>query len=169
MPVRVTVQGRPLRDLQWSTQETMRGLGEAALESIRSRTARGVDVNGLPFAAYSHAYSQAKARYRMGWRPVKGRKRQRQGAASVMAVGIGQRAQQPDLLLTGQMLGAMGIRALTDRRVSLGFLNARAMTKALAHDEDGVGKSKVRRRFFGLDQAFLDKATARIKGAWLRQ
>lgn len=79
------------------TRDDMAAVGAFLRERIVSRTARGVDASGQPFAAYSEDYAK--------------RKREEMGASGV-----------PDLYVSGGMLGAITIEVRPDgKAVSLFF------------------------------------------------
>lgn len=93
--VTVTYTGKPLKDLKLSTKELMREVGLLARERVYRRTISGVDEHGSAFAPYSPLYALRKA--------------QEVGSASV------------NLQLSGAMLNAMTVIAVTESSVTLGF------------------------------------------------
>lgn len=93
--VTVTVTGRRLSDVEFSSEDLMREVGLLVRERILRRTASGRDANELPFAPYSAAYALRKAK----------------------EVGPG----SVNLMLSNGMLGAITITEVTKNRVTLGF------------------------------------------------
>jgi len=73
----------------------MREIGLMVRERILRRTAEGRDESDAPFAAYSPKYAQLKAK-------------------ELGDTGV-------NLQVSGAMLGAITITAVTDRSVTLGF------------------------------------------------
>lgn len=133
----------------------MAEIGDLALSMIRRRTAAGKDVDGAAFAPLSPAYAE--------------RKQAELGNADA------------NLTVSGRMLNEMARLKETEKTVTIGFTGgstgggggasggtfiqrSRAVAgadKALFHNVSGAGKSKVKRRFFGLSEA--EKETIRQK------
>ena len=188
MSVRVRSTGLKLDKTVMVTAATMRDIGDLAATEVRERTLGGQDADGRAFHPYSEGYAQQKALYRAGGSKNTSKRlraagvgvsdmRGRYGAdrkagrtnaswgryvARRVAVNIG----PPDLMLTGDMLGKMGVTEVSARRVVVGFRTARAAEKAFYHVETGAGRSRVIRDFFGLSAGFLGRARARIKASW---
>ena len=188
MSVRVRSTGLKLDKTVMVTAATMRDIGDLAATEVRERTLGGQDADGRAFHPYSEGYAQQKALYRAGGSKNTSKRlraagvgvsdmRGRYGAdrkagrtnaswgryvARRVAVNIG----PPDLMLTGDMLGKMGVTEVSARRVVVGFRTARAAEKAFYHVETGAGRSRVIRDFFGLSAGFLGRARACIKASW---
>lgn len=149
---------RPLKTIRLSDTALMRTIGQGLVGRIRSRTTRGVDVDGRPFQRLSASYGRAK--------------RKALGHASA------------NLTVSGRMLNDMQAKprptGLTIGFVSQGGRASRGSTfiqrsravgagdKAFYHNEAGAGASRVIREFFGLSdededfilnhvRAFIDK------------
>lgn len=84
-----------LPDLKLTDRETMRAIGEEVRERIRRRTLAGQDAEGQAFEPYSDGYAKKKT--------------EAMGTTKV------------DLAVSGEMLNALGIVDVTDRKVTLGF------------------------------------------------
>jgi phage gpG-like protein len=79
------------------TEQDMRDVGDLATRLIRTRTERGVDVNGSSFVGYSEGYAAAK--------------RAALGHANV------------DLTVSGRMLNDMQVTSATERSVTISFIS----------------------------------------------
>ena len=100
--------------------------GFQLLDIIRTKTAKGIDVNDVPFAPYSEGYLK---------------KLQREG-----------RATKVDLFYSGRMLGALTpsgrtIRKTGTNKVSVNFSNSQMRQRAVFNQV--LGKNK--REFFGFN------------------
>jgi hypothetical protein len=85
----------PLTDLKLTSRELMHEVGLLARDLIYQRTISGRDQSDAPFAPYSRAYAETKAR----------------------AVGT----TEVNLQLSGAMLNAMQIVHVDDESVEIGF------------------------------------------------
>lgn len=100
---------------------------------IRVRTASGKDVEGKPFAKYNKAYAK------------------QHGKTLV------------DLTLTGKLMNSMTQKVISNNTAKVFFINTayksgiNTVKLAGIHNEEGAGRSKVVRRFFGLADTDLDK------------
>lgn len=136
----------------------LRDIGDLAIRLIRSRTERGIDVNGVPFQALSDDYADAK---REAGLPavadltVSGRMLNDM-RASVPAKGV------TEIRFTSQGGRATG-GTFIQRSRAVG-----AADKAYFHDVAGAGKSRVRREFFGLTDADETLIVERVR-AYLQQ
>ena len=97
MGVTVVRNFPPLAELPLTNQALMREVGLLAREQIVRRTREGRDMRDVPFAPYSQGYSKQKAE----------------------AVGS---AAPVNLTLSGAMLNALQIIAVTENSVTLGFI-----------------------------------------------
>lgn len=144
-------------------------LGFRVIDLINQNVASGVDVDGKPFKRYSDKWfarpagdlSKAKsgriakliksgdARYFSGksgatWLSVRGYRRWKL---------VESPSADPDdvnLTLTGNMLSAMQPNVNSDGSVEIGFANSEAAELAFYHNISGAGRSRVLRRFLGL-------------------
>jgi hypothetical protein len=149
MPVRVTVSGKRLDQLELVNAKVMEDIGDMAVAEILERTGKGQDVDGGSFQGYTPEY--AKRKVKLG------------GYASPVNLRSAAKGRSVHMLEALQRLSA------TARTVTIGFQGGGepgAQELALYHDELGAGKSRVIRHFFGLSRAFLDTAVERVKRAW---
>ena len=106
-----------------------KGLKQAGfqlLDIIRTKTAKGIDVNDVPFAPYSSGYLKQL---------------QKEGKSTKV-----------DLFNTGRMMGALTpggrtVRKTGRHKITLGFSNAQMRQRALFNQVLG----KVNREFFGFN------------------
>lgn len=96
MGMRIRRNFAPLTDLKLSTRADMEQIGLLARERILRRTRQGLDYQERPFRPYSAAYGE--------------RKRAALGSGGTV-----------DLKVSGGMVDAVTIVALTDTSVTLGF------------------------------------------------
>jgi len=107
---------------------TARGIAKASMfiqNAIKNRTSKGVDFKGRSFRPYSPSYAK---------------KRAKEG-----------RTQTPNLFSSGQMLGNMTFKKLTQTKGQIFFPNRRQNLKAFYNDSFGVGKSNIKREFFSVN------------------
>lgn len=104
-----------------------------------------IDADSKPFTAYSPDYAAKKAKYRGI------------GTGNVNLRGMG-----PGV----QMLDTIGVTAVTENSVTIGFRTARASELGMYHDALGAGRSKVVRRFFDVSKGFMDRAAQLVKAGW---
>lgn len=96
MAVHVQRNFPPLETVKMTDRALMREVGLLARERIYTRTIKGTDMNGAPFAPYSAGYFNAKLR----------------------ATG---RAIPVNLQLSGGMLNAIAILDVAEDSVTIGF------------------------------------------------
>jgi len=135
----------------------MRRLAAAALQVVRDRVAGHRGSNDLPMAAYSDrgpiyvpiygkggggtktqrggtfGFSAKEAR-RMGKSSARGRRTAKFENYAAMKRSMGKSGAR-DLELSGRMLGSIGVTAVTDNSVTLGFLRETEHEKALGNEE----------------------------------
>ena len=114
---------------------TSRGMAKAGAfiqEAIKNRTRKGQDFKGRSFRPYSNRYAK---------------KRAKQG-----------RTQTPNLFFSGQMLGNMTFKKLSQTKGQIFFPNRRQNLKAFYNDSFGVGKANIRREFFSVSAKEETKA-----------
>lgn len=125
-------------------------VAEETLKIIFERTAQGVDVDGRRFQKYSKNYERLKGGFIKAAKKVTRGKSRRNTAVKL-----------PNWMrLTGQMLSSLTTRnARLSRRgnqlfveFDLTFTNAESGEIASYHNEQGAGRSRVRRRFLGLSR-----------------
>jgi len=140
----------------------MREVGTLALSMIRRRTQAGVDMNGAAFRPLSPEYAKQKHK----------------------ALGN----SDANLSVSGRMLNDMQIVSSSRNRVTLGFLGgttggSRASggtfiqrsrsipggDKATYHHVEGAGKSRVKRKFFGLTSGDAEAIRAKVQAYVTRQ
>lgn len=115
---------------------------ENSIREIDKRTKSGRDVDDRSFAPYSEAYIKDKVHRR-------------------------KRSNTVNLEDTGEMLAAMTSEVRVENRGLVGiikFATAYAAAKARGHME-GLGKSKVKRRFFELSEKQIQKITDGVRAA----
>jgi hypothetical protein len=114
-----------------------------AIREIDARTRSGKDVDNRPFAKYTEKYRKYKVD-----------KRKRQSTV--------------DLTLSGDMLAAMNkVEVINEAKGIAGFIkfgSALAATKARGHME-GLGRNKIKRRFFELSKLQIKKISDSVKAA----
>lgn len=138
-------------------ESLMREIGTLALSMIRRRTQAGIDVAGAAFRPLSPGYAKQKQK----------------------ALG----SARADLSVSGGMLNGMQITASSRNRVTLGFLGGTvgggsqanggtfiqrsrsvpAGDKATFHHVEGAGRSRVKRKFFGLTSGEVDTIRAKVQ------
>ena len=96
--------------------------GFQLLDIIRTKTAKGIDVNSRKFAPYSSSYLK---------------RLNREGKSTSV-----------DLFYTGRMLGSLGTKKTGKHKVSLGFNNAEMRQRALFNQ---VMMGDKNREFFGFN------------------
>lgn len=145
MRINASVSGRAgnFAKIPLVNAKLMTEVGDLALSLIRRRTAAGKDVNNAPFQALSPAYAKQKQKE------------------------LGH--SRADLTVSGRMVNELGRVGVTERTVSIGWSGggtgssgsaggtliqrSRAVAgadKALFHNITGAGRSRVKRKFFGL-------------------
>lgn len=151
----VTTRGLdvPLASLVDLPASLLKDVGDLAVQMIRSRTERGISVDGGPFQPLSPAYADAKRK--AGLSPV------------------------ADLTVSGRMLNDMRASVVDKNTIEIRFVSrgggssggtfiqrsrsVGAADKAYYHHEAGAGKSRVRRRFFDLSLAETATIASRIR------
>lgn len=102
-------------------------VGQAIIDDIRSRTSDGIDRSGKQFRSYSKEY-----------------------ANSLEFQAAGKSRSEPNLRLTGDMLGFMDVIDQSRDTVTIGFGSREEQLKAHGHILGSSPGPKVRRDFFGL-------------------
>lgn len=164
MKINATVTGRAgqFAKIPLVNKQLMTEVGDFALSLIRRRTAAGKDVDGAPFQELSPAYAAQKLK----------------------AIG----SNRADLTVSGRMLNEMGRLAVTEKSVSIGFSgggtgssgssggtfiqrsrSVPGADKALFHNVTGAGKSRVKRKFFGLSTEERALIVSRVQAHVSRQ
>ena len=108
---------------------TAKGIAKASMfiqNAIKDRTRKGQDFKGRSFRPYSSRYAK---------------KRAKQG-----------RTQTPNLFFSGQMLGNMTFKKLSQTKGQIFFPNRRQNLKAFYNDTFGVGKANIKREFFSVNE-----------------
>ena len=155
MAMTVTTRGLdvPLPQLLKVPTDVMQAVGDLVLQMIRTRTERGVDVDGVPFQPLSDGYRKAKTDAGLS------------GAA--------------DLTVSGRMLNDMRASVVAPGVVEIRFVSrggtatggtfiqrsraVGAADKAFYHHEAGAGKSRVKRRFFDVNTAEQARVEAKLR------
>lgn len=110
------------------------GVGQAIIDEIRERTQRKrIDRNGKAFRKYSKAYSE-----------------------SLEFKAAGKAKGEPNLTLTGDMLGLMDIVDQGRDFITIGFPDRDDQLKAHGHILGSSPGPRVRRDFFGLPSKSYD-------------
>lgn len=151
----VTTRGLdvPLTSLVKVPTDVMQAVGDLVIQMIRTRTERGIDVDGAPFQPLSDSYRKAKTDAGLS------------GAA--------------DLTVSGRMLNDMRASVVEPGVVEIRFVSrgggtsggtfiqrsrsVGAADKAFYHHEAGAGKSRVRRRFFDVNAAEQARVEAKLR------
>jgi hypothetical protein len=122
------------------------------IRNIRTRTEKGISVNGSRFTPYSRkpyffntAPEGATPRYKTF-----------QGGYAQFRAFKGRQASYPDLNFSGRMFSSLTSR-ITPSKGTLFFRQADANKKAYYHDVAGAGKTKVVRPFFSINDKEADK------------
>lgn len=135
---------------------TMREVGDLAVRMIVTRTRSGKDVTGAAFQPYTPGYAERRAKE-------------------------GHPASPVNLTVSGRMLNDLAVMKTGPGRVTLGFRSSGgggtrgkgltliqrsrsvgAEDKARAHDIDGVGAARTKRRFMGLTDGELGTIRERV-------
>jgi hypothetical protein len=114
---------------------TARGIAKAGAfiqNAIKNRTRKGIDFKGRKFRPYSAKYAKQRAK---------------EG-----------RTTTPNLFRSGQMLGNMTFKKLSQTKGQIFFPNRRQNIKAFYNDTLGVGKADIKREFFSVGQKEEAKA-----------
>lgn len=147
---RVALTGKPFASIDLANTKIMRELGAGLIARIRSRTERGVNVEGQTFRPLSPSYALQKQR----------------------AVGH----SRANLTVSGAMLNAMivqprpdscsivfasgGSRRATGRTLIQRSRSVGAADKAFWHNMSGAGKARIVREFFGFNDSDQDWAVS---------
>lgn len=131
----------------------MQDIGDWVVQTILSRTERGLDVDGQPFEPLSDGYRKAK-----------------------QDAGL---SPQPDLTVSGRMLNDMRATVVQPGVVEIRFASrggrssggtfiqrsraVGAADKAFFHHEAGAGKSRVKRRFFDVSASEAAQIEAKVR------
>lgn len=150
MSIKATKNFEPLARLPLTGTALMQEVGQMAARLIRTRTERGVDAKGRAFQPLSRGYGEQKRK----------------------ALGH----SRADLVVSGRMLNDMGVSAVTESSVEIGFRSMGggsaggtfiqrsrslgAADKAFFHNTVGAGKSRVKREFFDLAESDMDQIQA---------
>ena len=102
-----------------STREIMAAAAQLVRDNIFVRTNSGKDKDNRSFKKYSPKYSA------------------KEGKTLV------------NMTQTGQMMNSMSFKALSKNRGLVFFSNSRAINLAKKHNEEGIGREKIKREFFG--------------------
>ena len=114
---------------------TAKGIAKAGMflqNAIKDRTRKGKDFKGRSFREYSTKYKKQRAK---------------EG-----------RTLTPNLFRSGQMLGNMTFKRLSKTKGQIFFPRRQENIKAFFNDTEGVGKDKIKRRFFSVSSKEEDKA-----------
>lgn len=144
---------KPLTAIVQIPQALMQDVGDLIVQMIRTRTERGVDVDGQPFQPLSDDYRKAKTDAGLS------------GAA--------------DLSVSGRMLNDMRATVVGPGVVEIRFTSrggtaagrtfiqlsraVGAADKAYFHHEAGAGRSRVRRRFFDVNASELSRIERKVR------
>ena len=115
-----------------STRKALNKTGMFLQNAIKDRTRKGRDFRGRSFRPYSAKYAKQRAK---------------EG-----------RTTTPNLFRSGQMLGNMTFKTLSKTKGQIFFPNRQQNIKAFYNDTEGVGKDKIKRRFFSVSSKEEDKA-----------
>jgi len=106
-------------------------LGLAGIRLIRKRTRKGTDVDGKPFKKYSKGYAKKRAKAGLPTHPV-----------NLQFADVGSMLMSIDHIVYNNFEG-----------VSVLFGDPAKEKLATYHNIDGAGKSKVIRKFWGLNES----------------
>jgi hypothetical protein len=128
-------------------------IGILAIEAINDNVRRGVDGDGAPFEKYkSVRHWMKKNRKRLT------KTQKKQGKTAEEVFGASAKSAQVDLQQTGEMLAALTYRVDAPKNsVTLFFSTKRAERKAYWHNISGAGKSRILRKFMGLQPGQIAK------------
>ena len=110
------------------------GVGQAVIDAIRKRTKENVDRNGSRFKNYSKEYSKT-TEFKAANKSI----------------------SNPNLKLTGDMLGFMDIIDSSRNKIVIGWDDREEQLKAHGHITGANPGPRVRRDFFGLPQDDYNK------------
>jgi len=122
------------------------------IRNIRTRTERGISVNGSRFTPYS------KKAYFFNVSPEGATPQYKtfQGGYAQFRRYKGRQSSFPDLNFSGRMFSSLTSK-ITPTKGTLFFRQADANKKAFYHDVAGAGKGKVVRPFFSINDTEADK------------
>jgi hypothetical protein len=128
-------------------------IGILAVEAINDNVRRGVDGEGRPLEPYrSIGHWMKKNRKRLT------KTQKKQGKTAMDVFGSQMRSTQVDMQHTGEMMAALTYRVdAASNSVTLFFATKRAERKAFWHNISGAGKSRVLRKFMGLQPGQINK------------
>ena len=115
-----------------ATRKALNKTGMFLQNAIKDRTRKGRDFKGRSFRPYSPKYAKQRAK---------------EG-----------RTTTPNLFRSGQMLGNMTFKTFSKNKGQIFFPNRQQNIKAFYNDTEGVGKDKIKRRFFSVSSKEEDKA-----------
>lgn len=113
------------------------GVGQAIIDRIRERTSGNIDRKGNRFKNYSKLYAQ-----------------------SLEFRAAGKAKNDPNLRLTGDMLGLMDVIDTSRNSITIGWPDADEAAKAHGHITGAKDGPKVKRDFFGLPDSDYKNLTS---------
>jgi hypothetical protein len=122
------------------------------IRNIRTRTEKGISVDGNRFKPYS----RKPYFFNIGTEGGTPVYRNFQGGYAQFRAFKGRQSSYPDLNFSGRMFSSLTSK-ITPSKGTLFFRQADANKKAFYHDEAGAGKGKVVRPFFSINDAEADK------------
>lgn len=140
MGIRVTTKNLNLSRITFSDPALMREIGNLATEDIVERTRGGRDKGGMSFRAYSPGYAAYKQKVGGSSSPVN---------LTSPKAGV-------------HMLDTIGPTEVSAKTVTIAFTDALKAQIAAYH----LGDGRVLRDFWGVSQAFLDRAVQAITARW---
>jgi len=122
------------------------------IKNIRTRTERGISVNGSRFKPYS----RKPYFFNIGTEGGTPVYKSFQGGYAEFRRFKGRQSSYPDLNFSGQMFSSLTSK-ITASKGTLFFRQASANKKAFFHDKAGAGKGKVVRPFFAINNTEANK------------
>jgi hypothetical protein len=122
------------------------------IRNIRTRTEKGISVNGSRF----RPYSRKAFFFNIGTEGGTPKYKTFQGGYAQFREFKGRQSSYVDLNFSGQMFSSLTSK-ITPSKGTLFFRQAQANKKAFYHDIVGAGKGRVVRPFFGINDREADK------------